>query len=243
MHDLRLTFIGSGNAFSPAGLCCNGFLVNERFLFEAPPQALSSLNTVGIDPNELDAVIVSHHHGDHFLGLPFLLLHWKWQGRTKPVRIVGPKNTERLGKDIAETVFPGVLDGGYDIEWIEAHAGQPIMLDGLELEAVDMEHDEELSAALGYACRVHGRRLAYTGDTRLCDAVFDLAGATEVLVSECASRDLRIPIHMNLVDDMPHVRAALPADSQLILSHLSPDVDDGGLPNTRIAQDFETYRF
>ena len=102
MSDLSLTFIGSGNAFSPGGLCCNGFLVNGRFLFDAPPQALSSLNTIDVDPNTIEAVILSHHHGDHFLGLPFLLLHWRWKGRTKPVRIVGPSGTTRLGKQIAE---------------------------------------------------------------------------------------------------------------------------------------------
>lgn len=244
MQDLRLTFIGSGNAFSPGGLCCNGFLVNDRFLFEAPPQALSSLNHLGADPNSLEAVVISHHHGDHFLGLPFLLLHWKWQGRTRPVRIIGPKATHRLGTKIAESVFPGVLrDIGYEIEWIEAQPGQPLRLPGLELEAVDVQHDDELAATLGYAALVDGRRLAYTGDTRLCDAVFELAKTPEVLVSECASRDLNIPIHMNLVDDIPRVRAALPSEAQLILTHLTPDVDDGGLPNTHVARDFETYNF
>lgn len=242
MTDLQFTFIGSGNAFSPGGLCCNGFLVNDRFLFEAPPQALSSLNTIGFDPNEVEAIVLSHHHGDHFLGLPFLLLHWRWKGRTKPIRIVGPKDTERLGKEIAQSVFPGVLDVPYEIQWIEAQPGEPLRLGELELEAVEMEHDEALSQALGYRCRLGSRRWAYTGDTRLCNAVFDLARDAEVLICECASRDLRIPVHMNLVDDIPHVRAAMPANSQLILTHLAPDVDSGGLPNTRIARDFETFR-
>lgn len=243
MHDLRLTFIGSGNAFSPAGLCCNGFLVNDRFLFEAPPQSLSSLNTLGIDPNSIEALVVSHHHGDHFLGLPFLLLHWKWQGRTRPIRIIGPVATEALGKDIAQKVFPGVLDGGYDIEWIEMNPGDACRLEGIELEAVEVEHDEELSATLGYRALIGGRRLAYTGDTRLCQNVFELAKGAEVMVSECASRTANIPIHMNLVRDIPQVRAALPPEAQLILSHLAPDVDSAGLPNTRVARDFETYCF
>src|SRR5690348_8775232 len=117
MPDLRLTFIGTGNAFSPNGLCCNGFVVNDRFLFDAPPHSLSSLNTVGLDPNALEAVIISHHHGDHFLGLPFLLLHWKWKGRSAPVKIVGPPETRSLAEDIAKKVFPGVLDDlKYDID-------------------------------------------------------------------------------------------------------------------------------
>ncbi|MCC7362899.1 MAG: MBL fold metallo-hydrolase [Dehalococcoidia bacterium] len=244
MHELRLTFIGSGNAFSPAGLCCNGFLVNDRYLFEAPPQALSSLNTLKIDPNTIEAVVLSHHHGDHFLGLPFLLLHWKWQGRTTPVLIIGPKATELLGKDIAEKVFPGVLaDTGYEIEWVEMTPGTPYRQGGLELEAYDVEHDDKLAATLGYASRVDGRRLGYTGDTRLCQAVYDIAKDAEVLVSECASRADQVPIHMNLVDDIPRVRAAMRRDADLILSHISPDVDANGLACTQIARDFETYRF
>ncbi|HMS57473.1 MAG TPA: MBL fold metallo-hydrolase [Tepidiformaceae bacterium] len=242
MHGLRLTFIGSGNAFSPGGLCCNGFLLNDRVLFEAPPQTLGSLNTVGVDPNELDVVVLSHHHGDHFLGLPFLLLHWKWKGRTRPVRIVGPRNTEALAKDIAQKVFPGVLDISYEIEWAEAEPGKLCRVNGLELDPVQVEHDDELSSTLGYAVRYHGRRLAYTGDTRLCDGVFDIARDAELMVSECASRTDCIPIHMNLVDDMPRVRAALPSGSPLILTHISPDVDNGNLANTLVAKDFETYR-
>ena len=243
MHDLNLTFIGSGNAFSPGGLCCNGFVVNDRFLFDAPPQALSSLNHVGMDPNELDAVIISHHHGDHFLGLPFLLLHWRWQGRTRPVRIIGPRGTEALGKDIAEKVFPGVLTGvTYDLEWEELTPGTSTRVNGLEVEAHQMEHDEGLSLCLGFSCRVGRRKFSYTGDTRLCDAVYDLARNTELLVSECASRSGHIPVHMNLLDDMPLVRAVMEPTAELILTHIMPDVDTNGMKHTRVAEDFKRYK-
>jgi ribonuclease BN (tRNA processing enzyme) len=243
MQELRFTFIGSGNAFSPGGLCCNGFVVDDRILFEAPPQTLSSLNTVGIDPNELDAIVVSHHHGDHFLGLPFLLLHWKWKGRTRPVCIVGPRNTEGLTKDISQKVFPGVLeDVRYEIQWVEAEAGTREQLDGLQIDPVGVEHDPDLSATLGYAVRYKGRRFSYTGDTRMCDGVIELARGTELMISECASRNLKIPIHMNLVDDIPLVRAALPASAPLILTHITPEVDSEGLPSTFVAKDFETFR-
>ncbi len=89
MAGLELTFIGSGNAFVREGACWNGFVANGRYLFEAPPQALMALNRLGIDPNAIDAVVLSHHHGDHLLGLPFLLLHWKYLGRTTPVTVIG----------------------------------------------------------------------------------------------------------------------------------------------------------
>jgi ribonuclease BN (tRNA processing enzyme) len=244
MHDLELTFIGTGNAFSPDGMCCNGFLVNRRVLFEAPPQALSSLNRIGYDPNELDAVAISHHHGDHFLGLPFLLLHWRWKGRTKPVHIVGPAGTEALTKDIARKVFPGVLKNlDFEIRWSDLQPGEWVTAGGMDLTAHEMVHDDGLEMCLGYECSAAGRRFAYTGDSTLCEAVYGLARNAEVLVSECASRDEHIPVHMNLVDDMPKVRAEMPASSRLILTHLGPGIDAAGLANTVVAEDFATYRF
>lgn len=245
MHDLNLTFIGSGNAFSPAGLCCNGFLVNDRVLFDAPPQALSSLNTVGAEINEIDAVVISHHHGDHFLGLPFLLLHWKWKGRTKPVQIVGPRGTEVLGKDIVEKVFPGSLrDIGYDLEWIDAKPGSPLSLrEGFEIEPYPMVHDPELSMCLGYKTRVGATTFSYTGDSVMCDSVLDLTKGVDLMVSECASRADRIPVHMNLVDDMPVVRRNLASTSPLILTHIAAGVDTNGMANTYVAEDFKRFSF
>lgn len=243
MPDLSLSFVGTGNAFAPGGLCWNGFVADGRYLFEAPPTALMALHRLGVDPNAIEAVIVSHHHGDHFLGLPSLLLHWKYQGRERPVTIIGPPGTTRLARVIGESVYPSLFDSHVEINWVEAQPGQRLKVGDLEMEPVQVIHDDKLSMNLGYACRIRGRRFGYTGDSTLCDGVYDLARSSEVLVSECASRDGTIPIHMNLVDDIPHVRAAMPGEATLLLTHLTPDVDNGGMANTLVAQDLETYRF
>jgi ribonuclease BN (tRNA processing enzyme) len=243
VSDLELRFIGTGNAFAPGGLCWNGFVANDRFLFEAPPQALQSLNRLGIDANALDAVVVSHHHGDHFLGLPFLFLQWKYYGRLKPVTVVGPPGTRELASDIALKVYPGVFDVKYDLNWAEANAGDRVAVAGRELEAHARNHDRRLSTSLGFKAVLDGRKFAYTGDTAWCEAVAEMARHAEVLVSECASRADVLDIHMNLVDDIPNVRSAMSPDAQLVLTHLTPDVTAEGLPNTRVAEDLARYRF
>lgn len=243
MSDLSLSFIGTGNAFAPGGLCWNGFVVNGRYLFEAPPQALMSLRHEGIDPNALDAVIVSHHHADHFLGLPFLLLYWKYQGRTRPVKIVGPPDTQAVMEQVTERTYPSLFEADYEVEWLVAEPGTDLRLGDLQIHPVAVKHDDKLLMSLGYACAIGGKRFGYTGDTAICDGVLDLARHSQVLVSECASRAANVPIHMNLVDDMPKVRSALAADSTLLLTHIDSDVDGGGLANTIVAKDHETYRF
>lgn len=243
MPDIDLSFIGTGNAFAPGGLCWNGFLASRRYLFEAPPQALMSLNKLGVDANELEAVILSHHHGDHFLGLPFLILHWQYMGRTKPVRIVGPPRTKELAIEISNAVYPGLFELGFEIEWATAEPGKRLCIGDLELETVTVRHDTRLDVSLGYAAPLQGRRFAYTGDSAFCEGILDLARHAEVLVSECASRDAVFDVHMNLVDDMPRLRAAMNPDAHLILTHLGPGVDANGLARTTVAKDFERYQF
>ncbi len=242
MPDLDLRFIGTGNAFAPGGLCWNGFLLDGRFLFEAPPQALQSLNRMGIDANDLDAVVLSHHHGDHFLGLPFLFLQWKYGKRTRPIRIIGPAGTKDITLDIGRQVYPGLLDTTFEVEWDEVRGGGRTGASGLDIEAVDVQHDRRLSGTHGYSLSLDGRRIAYTGDSALCDSVLDLARTSEALVSECASVDEVVDVHMNLRDDMPRVRAAMKPGAPLILTHLGPGVTTGGLADTIVAEDFGAYR-
>ena len=241
--DLDLRFIGTGNAFAPGGLCWNGFMVNGKYLFEAPPQALQSLHHMGAKTNEIEAVIISHHHGDHFLGLPFLLLEWKYALRKTKVRIVGPPGTRELATLIGESVYPGLMNLPYEVIWDEVGAGERFRVGELELCTLAMQHDERLSATLGFAVEVGGKRLGYTGDSALCDSVLHLASEAEVLVSECVTLDEKLPMHMNLAYDMPKVRAAMSPDATLLLTHLGPGITKTELPRTIVAQDFARYRF
>lgn len=243
MANLDLTFIGTGNAFAPGGLCWNGFLVNGSVLFEAPPQALMSLNRLGVGVDDIDTVVLSHHHGDHFLGLPFLLLHWKHMGRTRPVRIVGPPETELIARQVCERTSPSLFESRVEIEWIEALPGETIHAGALTLDPVEVQHDRKLILNLGYACELDGRKFAYTGDSALCDGVRDLARGAEVLVSECSSVSEVTDFHMNLRDDIPQLRAALAANASLVLTHLGPGVTAKTLPLTRVARDLETLRY
>jgi ribonuclease BN (tRNA processing enzyme) len=240
--NLEFAFVGTGNAFAPGGLCWNGFVVDGQYLFEAPPQALQSLNRMGIDANELEAIIFSHHHGDHFLGLPFLLLHWKYFGRSRPATIVGPPGTQELAVAIGRSVYPGLFDIGYELRWVELADGESAQVGDLRLTARRVEHDARLSLNLGYQCELRGRAFAYTGDTGLCEAILDMARTSEVLVAECSSVDEHVPIHLNLIEDIPRIRDAMAPEAHLILTHLTPAVSAATLRNTTIARDLEHYR-
>ncbi len=235
--------MGVGNAFASGGACWNGFLVNRTTLFETPPQVLMSLQVAGVNPNDIETVIISHHHGDHFYGLPMLMMWWKWMGRTKPVAIVGPPGTERITRDIARETFPWLFDLPYELQWVEACPGRTIELPGICISPIEMIHDDTLNICLGFACEIDGRRLGYTGDTIYCTGVETLARWSEVLVSECASIESN-PVHMDLTNDIPRVRALLAPESHLILTHIDSDVAaTKPPPGVVIARDQQTLAF
>ncbi len=243
MGELAITFMGVANAFASGGACWNAFLVNRTILFETPPQVLMSVQRAGVDPNDIDIVVISHHHGDHFYGLPMLMLWWKWMGRTNPVYIVAPPETERIARDIARETFPWLFDLGYELNWVEAQPGEKIVLPTISILPYEMVHDDTINVCLGFATEIAGRRLGYTGDTIFCPSVEELAKWSEILVSECASVDGN-PVHMDLTNDIPRVRALLPKESHLILTHIDAEVAASRTPaGVVIAQDEQTYRF
>src|SRR3990172_5194768 len=99
---LQLTFLGSGNAFPAGGRYWSGFLVNGRYLFDAPPTLLPHLKRLGLPAEELRVVFLTHFHGDHFLGLPFLFLEYLYLTRRREdLVIVGPPGVQEVVEGVA----------------------------------------------------------------------------------------------------------------------------------------------
>ena len=72
-QELNLTFLGSGNAFAPKRYW-GTILVEEDILLDASPVTLPHLRMMDKDPGKINYILITHLHGDHFLGLPFLFL-------------------------------------------------------------------------------------------------------------------------------------------------------------------------
>ena len=151
MNELEFAFIGTGNAWVSEGQCWNGFLVNDKYLFETPPSAFMALQKMGTALNDIEAVVLSHHHGDHFLGLPFLLLYWKHFGRTKPVDIIGPPETELIAHMISDRTYSGIFETKYDLNWVVAQPGKRIVSGGYkEITVWDAGSGQETLSLKGH---------------------------------------------------------------------------------------------
>jgi ribonuclease BN (tRNA processing enzyme) len=242
---MELTFLGSGNAFASQGRYWSSFLVDKRYQFDAPPTLLPHLKQIGADLPELEAVFLTHHHADHFIGLPFLLLEYVYMTkRSKDLFIVGPPGVEEWMEDFANRCYPeiGSRDAGYKRIYIDAEPHAEQKAGSVSFRSVPMNHVKNSMDAFGYQVSINGKTLAYTGDTMFCEEVFELADGADVLVVDCTYAEGSGPQHMGL-DDIRVIRERVADETAIVLTHLSgvPLID--GLTNVFVAEDLKTFRF
>ncbi|MFN8060512.1 MAG: MBL fold metallo-hydrolase [Vicinamibacterales bacterium] len=108
---LSLRFVGCGDAFGTGGRAHTCFHLTDgvrQVLVDCGASAVPALKRHHIAAADLDLIVLSHLHGDHFGGVPFLLLDATFGvPRTRPLTIVGPPGTEARVVDTIELLFPG----------------------------------------------------------------------------------------------------------------------------------------
>ena len=167
---LDVTFLGTGNAFA-ATRYWSSFLVNDRYLFDAPPTLLANLKKLGKNAGDIEVVFISHFHADHFFGLPFLFLEYaELAPRTKDLTIIGPPGIRKRVESVTDLAFSNVFrkrDRGYALTFIEATDGKTGEAAGCSFTARRVPHVADLeSFAFGVECA--DGPVAYSGDTPMC---------------------------------------------------------------------------
>ena len=222
---MDITILGVGG-FDNVGLPFNSFLVDGRLLVETPPDILQSLRREGVDPRSIEAVFVSHTHGDHVFGAPFLLFQL-WRAREAsagPLRIIGPRD---LRATILRLAALAIRDDHPYVRWIEescsfqvAEAGSRLEVLGYEARFYKMFHEKE---TCGLGLSQGGRlRLQYLPDTRWDEGLkaYFAEGADLVLCDVNGTGGNR-EVHMSLEELESNLAGIIPEGTRILGTHLA----------------------
>src|SRR5690242_20198815 len=105
---MQLRFVGCGDAFGSGGRNNTCFhLTGERtnLLIDCGASSQPALKRLDIVRNDIELILITHFHGDHFAGLPFFLLDAQFSRRTKPLVIAGPRGIETRLPQVMEALF------------------------------------------------------------------------------------------------------------------------------------------
>lgn len=198
---MRLQFVGSGDAFASGGrfnACLHLSGADEPLLIDCGASSLVALKRSGIDPGTIGWVALSHLHGDHFAGLPFVILDGQFAHRTRPLVIAGPPGTRERLEQTFEALYPGAgaVARAFETRVVELEAGTPCELGPAVITPFDARH---VSGAPSYSLRVQygGTVIGYSGDTEWTENLPAVAAGADLFVCECNFYDTQAPGHLD----------------------------------------------
>lgn len=203
MSNVKIKVIGCGDAFGSGGRLYTCFYVDAgttRFLVDCGASSLPGLKQYGIGTEDIDAIVISHFHGDHYGGVPFVLLDAAVHGRTKKMQVISPVGGHRRIAALLDLLYPGteVLEK-LDVEFIEYSANEVLDAGGLSIRAFDVLHSER-ALPHGLRITVAEKVIAYSGDTSWTDVLIPLSENADVFICECNFFDTQVKGHMNYLE-------------------------------------------
>jgi ribonuclease BN (tRNA processing enzyme) len=223
---VTVTFAGSGDAFGSGGRyqACIHLRGPDgpAVLLDCGATSLTALKSLGLDPAGVGTVLISHLHGDHFGGLPFLILDGQFSRRSRPLTIAGPPGTAARLEQLMEVMFPGSASAArrFRTEVVELAPGGTSTVNGLPVTTWQVSHPS--GAPLALRLTLGGKVIAYTGDTAWTGDLATAAAGADLLIAEAYYYGKPIPHHLRHADLAAH-REKL-TSRRIVLTHLSADM-------------------
>ena len=224
---MKLRFVGSGDAFGSGGRYNTCFHVTgERvnFLVDCGASSLPALRSQGIVRDDIDLVLITHFHGDHFGGVPFLLLDAQFTRRTRPLVIAGPKGIGLRLTQLREAMFENSSkrEQRFELRVVELKPEVTANFGAVAVTPFAVVHGDSGGPFLGYRIEIEGRIIAYTGDTEWTEALIGLGRDADLFISEAYTFERPVKNHLSL--KMLEARLGEIRPKRLILTHMSDDM-------------------
>lgn len=225
--SLRITFVGTGDAFGTGSRFNTCFLIDtpdSRIALDFGATSLVALNHLGIDHNSIDVIVLSHLHGDHCGGVPFLLVDAMLGAkRDRPLTIAGPRDSEARLAAIGEAMFPGmdVMKPSFDLAYKELEMMKPNQIQGFTVTPYPAAHTggtNPTSPRLEFPDGI----VSYSGDSDWTKHMPAVARDADLFIAECYFHGRAVPGHLCYPTLKQHWHEL--GAKRVILTHMSREM-------------------
>ncbi|WP_396199713.1 MBL fold metallo-hydrolase [Gemmatimonas sp.] len=229
---MKLTTVGTGTAAPHATRVSAAHLVDcrdgpasVRLLLDCGSGSVHRMAALGIAWQTITHVAITHFHVDHIADLPLLLMGWRWgqlPPRSAPVTLYGPPGTGALLERMAGVFGAWMLAPGFPFTVRELVPDEVVKLGAqVTLTAQPVPHSAE---SVAYSVSDGERRLVYTGDTGVSEALGAWSAGCDLLLAECSLPET-MAIREHLSPRQAGQLAAQASAHRLVLTHFYPPVE------------------
>jgi ribonuclease BN (tRNA processing enzyme) len=224
---MQLQFVGCGDAFGSGGRANTCFHLtgsSANVLIDCGASSLPALKRLGIARNDIELILITHFHGDHFAGLPFVLLDAQFSRRTRPLVIAGPEGIEMRLAQVMEALFENSSKTRqkFELSVIPLMPEVSRAFGAIKVTPYPVVHGESGGPFLAYRIEAGGRVIAYSADTEWTETLVPLAREADLFIAEAYTYDKVVKNHLNLKTLEAHLAEIGP--KRLILTHMSDDM-------------------
>ena len=188
-QQLSITVLGTAACTPGKGENTASFVVDRRIVVDTGWYLTDRLLACGINPLDVEAVVFTHCHHDHIIGLPQIIFYYGITGDTRPqrpLRIYGPAGEIRRVVDDAQRFlqFDRYPELRFDIEVAELRGGAELDICGLKVKSCSSRH-----SVPGLCYRFEnaaGASVVFSGDTAFNPDLIGLARGAGLLVHEAS---------------------------------------------------------
>lgn len=224
--DSFIHILGCGDAFSAGGRNNTCFLLNyhgDMILIDFGATSMPVLKSTGYDLSKINTIILSHFHGDHFGGIPAFILNAAYAGEyTSPLTIYSPPQGREKLSSLMESMYPGTTSLLDELPvQFRYYSGKEEVYESFSVLGLPVEHTPA-SIPHGIRIKFPEFTFGFSGDTRWCPNLIELAQDTDLFITECNFLDKPNPIHLDYGTLLQHIPQI--SSKKIMLSHMSEEV-------------------
>lgn len=229
---MNITMLGTGSFASSHNSAC--VLIDEKILVDIPNGIMKEMKKMGYNVLDIETVLITHFHGDHYFDIPFLLLERKIFGKSEiPLNIICHKEGIDKIKELAKLGFSDIfndLENENLVKFITYDKEIEIFdIKDYEINNIKVNHGDKI--AYGYTIKKDNKTLGITGDTSICENVENMVEKSDVSICEL-SFEKGTEVHMG-IDTLKELITKFP-NKKIIATHMNDNVRKNILENESI---------
>ncbi len=178
---MKITVLGSGSIMSS----CNSasFLIDNDTIIDLPNGACKSLMKLGVNPVQIENVLITHFHGDHFFDIPFYMLQ-KSKSDNKTINIYCSSDGKNKNNKLLKLAFPNSANAIKKENSIMYCDDETFSINEYKVNKILVNHGR-MKPAYGYILSNKNKKVGFTGDTTICKNVLYMASICDYLFCDC----------------------------------------------------------